>query len=390
MYRNVAFIPARGGSKSIKMKNICMLNGRPLIYWALLAAVSCKEIDAVFVSTDNEQIKSVVKNFGFSNVFVIGRTEASATDEAKTEESMLEFAEGFDFQNIILIQATSPLIKAEDLSKGIKMMDEERYDSVFSVVEQKRFLWDIDEAGFAQPKNYDPMNRPRRQDFDGYYVENGSFYITSRQRLLQSGCRISGKTGMVVMDEASYFEIDEPHDFLIAEGLLKSRPQRFGLKRIKALFTDCDGVLTDCGMYYCESGDRFKRFNAKDGMGFGLLRRKGIITGIITGEQSQIVESRAERLCLDELHMSAHDKLSVLKDIALRRGLDFSEIAYIGDDINDLDVLRVVGFSVAVADASDAAKDAAMYITKRNGGEGAVREVIDMMLEELESFSETI
>ena len=112
---------------------------------------------------------------------------------------MLEFAERYEFKNIVLIQATSPLLEKHDLDKGFEMFFSGRYDSVLSVVRQKRFIWAENEEGSYSPQNYDIQKRPRRQEFEGFYVENGAFYITSRQCLIDSKCRMSGRIGLVEM-----------------------------------------------------------------------------------------------------------------------------------------------------------------------------------------------
>ena len=140
---NVAFIPVRGGSKSIPLKNIKELNGKPLVYWTIKAANDCENIDIIYVSTDSEEIKNVVESFKFDKVKVIGRSLESATDTASTEFAMLEFANNYEFDNIVLIQATSPLLRTEDLDGGFKLY--ESSDSVLSVVRQKRFIWENDE-----------------------------------------------------------------------------------------------------------------------------------------------------------------------------------------------------------------------------------------------------
>ena len=139
---------------------------------------------------------------------------------------MLEFAEKFEFDNIILIQATSPLLETEDLTNGLEKFFQKKYDSLLSVVKQKRFIWnEID--GAAVPQNYNPLERPRRQEWDGYFVENGAFFITSRDKLLESKCRISGKIGLYEMTEETYFEIDEPSDWLIMEQLKRKQGDNF-------------------------------------------------------------------------------------------------------------------------------------------------------------------
>ncbi len=371
----VAFIPLRGGSKSIPLKNIKMICGRPLVYWVLDAAHKCQEIDSIVVSTDHEQIREIVATYPSDKLHIIDRTAEVSTDGASTESVMMEFAKDYDFSNIILIQATSPLLTAEELDQGIGLYEKDSVDSVLSTVSQKRFLWKN-----GEPQNYIPLHRPRRQDFEGYEVENGAFYITSRERLLHSSCRISGRIATCQMDENSFFEIDEEDDFIIIEHLLqrRSKLQQVRTKpKIRCIITDSDGVLTDGGMYYSAHGDELKKFNAKDGKGFEILHNRGIITGIITGEHIPLVERRAEKLKVDFLYMGISDKLGLLDEICRNYQLTPEEIAYLGDDINDLEMIQAVGLGCAVADAVDAVKVAADYITQAPGGRGAFRELVE-------------
>ena len=219
-------------------------------------------------------------------------------------------------------------------------------------------------------------------------MENGAFYITSRAGLLESGCRLSGRIGLVEMDEQSYFEIDEPADWAIVEGLLAKRtaaqpghePTTAGLARIKALFTDCDGVMTDGGMYYAESGDELKKFQTRDGVGFAMLRREGLVVGIITSESVDLVRRRAVKLQLDEVHVGAEDKMGVITNMCAKYGIGLDEIAYIGDDVMDVQVIKAVGFGCCVSDGMAEAREAATYVTRAAGGEGAVREVAELIL----------
>jgi YrbI family 3-deoxy-D-manno-octulosonate 8-phosphate phosphatase len=153
-----------------------------------------------------------------------------------------------------------------------------------------------------------------------------------------------------------------------------------GLGTIRVVAMDVDGVLTDGGMYYTEEGEFLKRFNTRDGMGIELLRERGILPVIITKEKSRIVLARAAKMKVDEVHIGVIDKLRVLEEVSERHGVRLEEIAYIGDDINDLPVLEKVGWSVAVADAVDEVRAAVDYVTLRGGGQGAVREMIDMIL----------
>ena len=152
------------------------------------------------------------------------------------------------------------------------------------------------------------------------------------------------------------------------------------IARIKMLVMDVDGVMTDGGMYYSASGDEMKKFNARDGMGLQLMREAGYTLAIITGENSDIVYDRAKKLQIDETHRGIEDKLATIKDIMIRYCLEPDEVAYIGDDINDLQAMSIAGFAVAVQDAVASVKEIADYITTAKGGHGAVREVCDLIL----------
>lgn len=226
---NVAFIPARGGSKSIPLKNIQQVNGKPLIYWTIKAACECKKIDMVYVATDSKEIRNVVEELKMKNsivneekVKVINRTKESASDTAPTEMAMLEFANQYDFENIVLIQATSPLVTRNDLDNGFEIFENKDTDSVVSGVRGKQFLWLEGDNGIIEPWNYDGYNRPRRQDYNGYIIENGAFYITTKENLLKSKNRFSGTVKVCEMNVNTLFEIDEPSDFVNIESVMQN------------------------------------------------------------------------------------------------------------------------------------------------------------------------
>lgn len=383
--QTVAFIPVRGGSKSIPLKNIKLINGRPLIYWTLDATVNCNEIDVVVVSTDSEEIRNVVEKYNSPKIRVISRSTDVSTDIASTESVMIEFARDYEFKNIVLVQATSPLLESTDLSRGINKYQTNGIDSVLSVVRQKRFIWE-ESSEIVNPVNYNPLSRPRRQDFNGFLVENGAFYITSKKALLNTKCRISGNIAAVEMPEETYYELDEPTDWEIIECLLKKKSNSVLndkiTKKIKCVLADSDGVLTDGGMYYSENGDELKKFNTKDGMGFKLLKEAGIITGIITGENRELVRRRAEKMKVDEVYLGIQDKMKVLDEICTKYHLDYEEVAYIGDDINDLEVIKAVGLGCTVKNGMECVKEVAKIITDAKGGEGALREIAEIILKQ--------
>ena len=264
--RTIAFIPARGGSKSIPLKNIKQFCGKPLIYWTIKAALESKLVDNVVVATDSDEIENTVKHFFLKDVDVYRRDESNAQDTSSTESVILEFINNTNRQlskdNILLIQATSPLLTSTDLNKGIELF--KNNDSVISCVRSKRFFWSEE----GKPLNYDYKNRPRRQDFDGLLMENGAFYINSIKNILEFKNRISGKIGVSLMSEYTAVEIDEEEDWIVAESLMQKfiLKNKLKINKIKLFVTDVDGVLTDAGMYYSESGDELKKFNTHDGI----------------------------------------------------------------------------------------------------------------------------
>lgn len=388
----IAFIPLRGGSKSIPRKNIRLFCGKPLIYWNLSALCKSGLFDSIVVATDDDQIEEVVNNLEFKGVEVYRRSKESATDTASTEIVVLEFLE-YSLGNstikesdvLVLVQATSPLTRSNDFLGALDTFYQGGFDSVLTCVRIKNFLWTED----GIPMNYDYMNRPRRQEFSGNLMENGAIYVSRVKNVLESGNRLSGKIGIYEMPEYTRVEIDEEEDWLVAENLMRRYAEYYFVShdrvRIKLLLSDVDGVLTDSGMYYTNSGDELKKFNTRDGMGFNIIRRKGIKTGIITTENTKIVENRAAKLNLDYLlqGVSGGGKLEGALQICRQEGISIQEVAYIGDDINCRDLLACVGFAACPSDALDEIKAIPGIRTlSRPGGEGVVREFIELLIKE--------
>ena len=154
------------------------------------------------------------------------------------------------------------------------------------------------------------------------------------------------------------------------------------LNRIKLLLLDVDGVMTDGRIIFLNDGGEAKAFDVKDGHGLKLIQRAGIKVGIITGRQSDIVARRAAELGIELVYQGAKDKMQPFMEILEKLGLKASEVAYVGDDLVDLPVMRLVGFSATVADASDDIKPYVDLVTSRPGGRGAVREVCDLLLKQ--------
>lgn len=380
---NIAFVPARCGSKSIPFKNIKEFCGKPLIYWNLEALQNSTKVDAVYVATDCEEIENVVNAFNFTKVSVYNREHHNAVDTASTESVMLEFINKNKFNDddlFLLVQATSPLTQAKDFDEAINKLQAESADSLLTCVRSKRFFW----TNETKPINYDFNSRPRRQDFDGMLMENGAFYINSIAGVLRAENRLAGNIVIYEMNEFTAIEIDEEDDWLIAEKLMykyiipnQTKPE------VKLFLSDVDGTLTDAGMYYGENGEELKKFNTHDGKGFELLRNAGIKTGIITSENTSIVKNRAKKMKVDYIYQGLEHKgkLQIAKEICEKENIKLSEVAYIGDDINCKELLECVGQRACPSDSVDEIKNIPNIIKlSKKGGEGAVREFVRIIL----------
>ena len=380
----IAFIPVRGGSKSIPLKNIKPFCGKPLVCWNIEALEQCRPIDRIIVATDSVEIENVVRERHYSKTEIYRRLPENASDTASTESVMLEYIDAKKMPEetvFILVQATSPLTQTEHFIGAMDLYESGAYDSILTCVRNRRFFWNADGTSL----NYDYRNRPRRQEFDGMFMENGAFYINTVGNILRDKNRLSGKIGIYEMPEYTSIEIDEPDDWTILEQLMNRHvlSKRMGQKKIKLFLSDVDGVLTDGGMYYSEKGDELKKFNTRDGMAFQMLRDAGVKTGIITSEETTIVENRAGKLKIDYLCQGKRDggKLAAAVEICQKEGISLEEVAYIGDDINCYELLSSVAVAACPLDACDKVKKIPnIYILTHKGGDACVREMVEFLL----------
>ncbi len=380
--KTIAFIPVRIGSKSIFEKNIKLFCGKPLIYWNLIALQKTKLIDEIIVAADSEKLIKIVEDFNISKVKVYRRSKQNAQDHSTSESIMLEY---INFSKLdpnitfMLVQATSPFTKSIDFINGINLF--KKFDSVVSCARIKRFIWNKK----GQPYNYDYQNRPRRQDFEGTFMENGAFCISSVSDIKKHNNRLSGNIGICEMPEYTYVEIDEEEDWIIAEQLFlknnKNNENKINFNKIKIFFSDVDGVLTDSGMYYSEKGDEIKKFCTYDGMAFNILQRAGIRVGILTSEDRLLNRNRAKKLKLDFDFHGINDKLEFMRNFAKKENISLSEIAYIGDDINCFNLLSNVGFAACPNNAVEKIKLIPnIILLEKRGGTGVVREFAELIL----------
>ncbi len=381
----IAFIPVRGGSKSIPLKNIKPFCGKPLVCWNIEALEQCGEVDEIIVATDSDKIEEVVASQSYKKTKVYRRSAENACDTASTESVMLEYIRHAQLPTddiFMLVQATSPLTETIHFAEALGVYAQGAYDSILTCVRNYRFFWN----GDGTSMNYDYRNRPRRQDFGGMLMENGAFYINKVGNILGSGNRLSGHIGIYEMPEYTATEIDEPDDWAVLENLMRRHvlsKQKPNKKKIKLFLCDVDGTLTDGGMYYSGSGDELKKFNTRDGMGFQLLREARIKTGIITSEDTKIVENRARKLKVDFLYQGKRNggKLAVAREICGQLGITLDEVAYIGDDVNCVELLEAVGVKACPVDACEEVKAiAGIHVMTKKGGDGCVREFCDHIL----------
>ena len=383
----IAFIPVRGGSKSIPLKNIKPFCGKPLVCWNIEALENCPEVDEVIVATDSDAIWTTVEKQNYKKTILYRRSAENACDTASTESVMLEYIHNASLAEnsiFMLVQATSPLTESIHFSEALKMYAKGEFDSIITCVRNFRFFWNEDGTSM----NYDYMNRPRRQNFKGMLMENGAFYINSVKNILVNGNRLGGKIGIYEMPEYTATEIDEPDDWIILENLMRKHVlthTNIVAPKIKLFLSDIDGTLTDGGMYYSENGDELKKFNTRDGMGIGMLREKNIKVGIITSEDRELNKRRANKLKLDFFAQGKKNggKLAAAKEICEQMGITLQETAYIGDDVNCIELLSSVGMAACPADADERVKSIpGIKVMTKKGGEGCVREFCEILIKE--------
>lgn len=219
--KNLAIIPIREGSKRIKDKNIKNFNGKPLFYYSLKAAINSGVIDKIIITSDSlRYLKLVKKYFKTSNLIeYLIRPYSISRSTSSTESAISHCLKNYkDFENIFLIQATSPLIASEDLVLGFKKYKKFNYDSLFSAYLSKSFLWKLNENANLRSINYDYKKRPMSQVFKNYLIlENGSFYIFKYKKFTKYNNRLFDKIGFYEMNKYLSIDIDDIKDFKLAE-----------------------------------------------------------------------------------------------------------------------------------------------------------------------------
>ncbi len=383
--KTVAVIPARGGSKGVPGKNLIRIGGRSLITRAVETCRAAASIDAVYVSTDDADIARAAQEAGAG---VISRPAALADDVATSEaaiEHALQYLDwiGVDADVLVFVQCTSPFIDPAALDHGVAMVARGEADSAFAAVETYEFLWrTVPGAGTAEVtgQNHDREIRPRRQDRAPDYRETGAFYVMTVPGFLASRHRFFGRTDVVPVSPLTAIEIDTLDEVAIAGALapmLDPRP----VVDVDAVVTDFDGVHTDDTALVSQDGKESVRVSRSDGLGAERLRRAGVPLLIVSKETNPVVRARAAKIGAEVLAGIEH-KTEVVRDWLKCRGVAPARAAYLGNDVNDLGPMSIVGWPIAVADAHPDVRRAARLVLSRAGGQGAVRELCDHVLRE--------
>lgn len=378
----IAIIPARGGSKGVPGKNLRRIGGRSLIERAVDACRAARLVDAVYVSTDDAEIATTAEAAGAS---VIMRPAELCSDTASSESALLHALDqllmvGEEPEVVVFVQCTSPFIAPDDLDRGIELINHDFADSVFSAVATYDFLWRAAGSfGIVSGQNHDPAVRLRRQDRNPDFRETGAFYVMSVAGFRAVRHRFFGRTAVVQVPELTAVDIDHLNDLILAGAVAQVMEPSQEID-VDAVITDFDGVHTDHAVIVAQDGRESVRVSRADGLGVERLRSVGIPLLIVSKEINPVVQARAAKLGVELMH-SVEDKRRVVGEWLREREIPADRAAYLGNDVNDLGPMGLVGWPVAVADAHRAVQHAARLVLTRPGGYGAVRELCDLIIE---------
>ncbi len=371
--RVLAVVPARGGSAGVPLKNLEKVGGTPLVARAVGACLRAKLVDEVVVSTDHEGIAGVAREAGARIVErPAGLSGATASSESAVTHALDHLAD--DPEVVVLVQCTSAFIDPSDLDAAIAKVLDGEADVVFSGMETYEFVWTGGGAGI----NHDPATRPRRQDREPHFRETGAFYVMRTAGLREHGHRFFGTVAVQAVPARHAVEVDTPDDLEIVRALAPFVDEPLPID-VDAVVTDFDGVHTDDRAYVDSDGREMVAVSRSDGMGVALLRRSGVKLLVLSTEQNPVVAARARKLGVPVLQ-GLNAKQTALRDWLTIEGLDPERVAYVGNDLNDLGCMALVGWPIAVPDAHPRVRAAARVVLTRAGGAGAVRELCDRVL----------
>jgi N-acylneuraminate cytidylyltransferase len=388
----VAIIPARGGSKGIPKKNLIDFCGKPLLAWSILQARQSETVGQVYVTSDDQEILEVSRRYGASPILRPGEL---ANDTSSSEAALLHaLAEIIKISPrspdlVVFLQATSPLRESTDIDGSVRALLEAGADSLFSGTVLEDFCVWKREHGELQGLTFDPSNRGRRQDREPLFLENGSIYVFRPGVLREYNNRLGGNISLYEMPFWKSFEIDKLEDVEICSYYFKNKllqywiekedEKIFSSKNISLIVYDFDGVMTDNNVIVLQDGTEGIIANRADGLGVDLIASLGIPQLILSTEANPVVKARAAKLSLEVIG-ACRDKKAALQSYCEQNGFRLDRVVYLGNDLNDLEAMQIVGFPVAPADAHPQIKTIAKLVTTAKGGQGVVKELAERIM----------
>lgn len=383
----LAIIPARGGSKGIKDKNLQLVGGVSLIGRAISTALNAKTISEVIVTTDSPKIAKEATSYGAK---VINRPPAISNDTASSEEAVLHAIDVLENSSsldkaIVFIQCTSPFLESSDLDAAILKYQNGGIDTTFSAFSSHKLLWTNQESSWKGLNHDETLPRVRRQDSAGTIIENGAFYIVDVKLLKATKNRFGKKNEPFLMPESRSLDIDTESDLHLAQSLnFDHLSQSADFTKVRALVMDFDGVFTDNKVIVNEDGSESVLCSRSDGFGLELIKRTtDIKLLILSKEKNKVALRRAQKLGI-ECKLSIENKLDVLNAWLAEQKISFSETVFLGNDQNDAECLKACGLGIVVADAHESVIPLADYKLKNRGGNHAIRELTDLLIKNYE------
>lgn len=372
----VAFIPARGGSKGIRDKNLQEVGGISLIERSIISAKNNPLVEGVFVSTDSQRIAERAERLG---AFTVHRPESISGDTASSESAISHFLGLYpSVEVVVFLQATSPFVEFGPLDRAIDMVTQGEADSVFSAYRTHGFRWKVSGEN-VETVGHSATRRERRQDLEPEFEESGAFYVFRRASFDAYQSRFCGRVKLVEVDSRFAVEIDRAEDLEVARCLSALWRYKLPIGPVEALVLDFDGVQTNNFVTIDRLGNEFVQVSRADGLAVSLLQDRGLRILILSSESNPVVAARAGKLGV-ECIQGVKNKAETLTMWAKHNSIVLKKAAYIGNDINDESAMRLVGFPVAVFDAHPEIISLSSFVLRSKGGFGAVREFADMVI----------
>ena len=402
----LAIIPARGGSKSVHRKNIQPLAGHPLIAYSIAAGLQSTRVSRVIVSTDDEEIAEISRSYGGDVPFL--RPAALAQDDTLDLPvfahalDWLEANESYIPNIIIQLRPTSPLRPPDCIDRALDiLLGNVNGDSVRGVIpsgQNPYKMWRMSEKGHLQPLIGNDFNEPYnmpRQQLPQTYWQTGHIDVMRASTILEKKSMSGDIILPLIIDSRYAVDIDTPKDHQYAEWILGHRDLplvRPGQilrplpKKVDLVVFDFDGVMTDNRVWVDADGNELVSANRGDGWGVARLLETGIQIIVLSRETDPVVAARCRKLGIEAIH-GIKDKAKALRDLFESRRIDAKRTIYLGNDVNDIECFPHVACALVVQDAHPEAKSQADITLSKRGGHGAVRELCDILLKNLEESS---